>query len=90
MLYVVDIFDQTGARIHRVSGQITAGGSLSDPWANIKDTGVVRQAAQETIDALGNWAQADAPRRPASATSPGEGMKRWRGRAGTWRAALVP
>jgi hypothetical protein len=56
MIYVVDIFDKTGTRIHRVSGQITAGGSLSDPWANIKDTGVVVQAAQETIDALGNWA----------------------------------
>ena len=56
MLYVVDIFDMTGARIHRVSGQITAGGSLSDPWANIKDTDVVTKAAQETIDALGNWA----------------------------------
>jgi hypothetical protein len=56
MLYVVDIFDEQGVRIHRISGQITAGGSLNDPWANIRDTGVVTQAAQETIDALGNWA----------------------------------
>ena len=56
MIYVVDIFDRSGTRIHRISGQINAGGSLSDPWMNIKDTGVVTQAAQETIDALGNWA----------------------------------
>ncbi len=56
MIYVVDIFDQSGARIHRISGQINASGSLSDPWSNIKNTGVVVQAAQETVDALGNWA----------------------------------
>ena len=56
MIYVVDIFDRSGTRVHRISGQINAGSSLSDPWANIKDTGVVTQAAQEAIDALGNWA----------------------------------
>ena len=56
MIYVVDVFDGSGTRIHRISGQITAGGSLSDPWTNIKDTGVVIKAADEAIDALGNWA----------------------------------
>ncbi len=56
MIYVVDIFDKSGARIHRISGQITAGGSLSDPWMNIKDTGVVTKAANEAVDALSNWA----------------------------------
>ena len=56
MIYVVDVFDSTGARVHRISGQIDAGGSLNDPWANIKDTGVVTKAAQEAVDALGNWA----------------------------------
>ncbi len=55
MLYVVDIFDRAGVRVHRISGQINAGGSLNDPWSNIKDTGAVTQAAQETVDALGNW-----------------------------------
>ena len=56
MIYVVDIFDKSGTRVHRISGQITAGGSLADPWMNIKDTGVVTRAAQEAVDALGNWA----------------------------------
>lgn len=56
MLYVLDIFDRTNARVHRISGQIETSGSLSDPWANIKNTGVVDQAAQESVDALGNWA----------------------------------
>jgi hypothetical protein len=56
MIYVLDVFDSSGQRVHRVSGQVNAGGSLSDPWANIKDTGVVNQAAQEAVDALGNWA----------------------------------
>ena len=55
MIYVVDVFDSAGTRVHRISGQIDAGGSLNDPWANIKDTGVVTKAAQEAIDALGNW-----------------------------------
>ena len=56
MLYVADVFDRAGVRVHRISGQINAGGSLNDPWSNIKDTGAVSQAAQETVDALGNWA----------------------------------
>lgn len=56
MIYVLDVFDSSGRRVHRISGQISAGGSLSDPWANIKGTGVVSQAAKEAVDALGNWA----------------------------------
>ena len=56
MIYVVDVFDSSGTRLQRISGQINAGGSLSDPWMNIKGAGVVTKAAQEAVDALGNWA----------------------------------
>ncbi len=34
VLYVVDIFDRTGTRIHRISGQIKAGGSQSRPMVD--------------------------------------------------------
>ena len=56
VLYVLDIFDRNGQRVHRVSGQIVAGGSTADPWATVHGTGVVVDAAQDAIDALGNWA----------------------------------
>jgi hypothetical protein len=55
MIYVADVFDATGGRVHRISGQIKTGGSTADPWAPIKATGILAQAAQETIDALGDW-----------------------------------
>ncbi len=55
MIYVADVFDNAGQRLHRISGQIKTGGSTIDPWAPIRDTGVLAQAAQETTDALGNW-----------------------------------
>ncbi len=56
VLYVVDVFDKSGMRIHRISGQIKAGGSKNDPWSTIHGSGVAEDAAQEAIDALGNWA----------------------------------
>ncbi len=55
MVYVWDVFDAGGTRVHRISGQVTAPGSASDPWAGVTE-GLLRQAASETIDALGNWA----------------------------------
>lgn len=55
IIYVADVFDSTGERVRRISGQIKTGGSTADPWAPIKSTGVVGQAAQETVDALGDW-----------------------------------
>ena len=58
VLYVVDVFDDSGTRLHRISGQINAGGTLSDTWGGLNGTDVVVKAAQEVIDALGNWAHA--------------------------------
>ena len=56
VLYVLDIFDRSDRRVHRVSGQINAGGGTNDPWSSIHGTSVVVNAAQDAIDALGNWA----------------------------------
>jgi hypothetical protein len=54
LVYVWDVFDSSGARIHRVSGQVRGPGSSADPWAAMSES-IVRIAASETIDALGNW-----------------------------------
>lgn len=56
VIYVLDIFDRSGARVHRISGQLPAGGSTADPWATVHGTDVVVNAAQDAIDSLGNWA----------------------------------
>ena len=56
VLYVVDVFDNSGTRLHRISGQIDAGGTQSDVWATLNGPSVVVKAAQEVIDGLGNWA----------------------------------
>lgn len=64
IIYVLDVFDRTGARVHRISGQLTADGSSADPWAAIKETGRVEEAAQEVIDQLGNWVGAGRPALP--------------------------
>jgi hypothetical protein len=54
LVYVWDVTDTTGKRLHRVSGQEPAGGSPSDPWGGI-DTEAVNNAASRTIDDLASW-----------------------------------
>ncbi len=55
VLYVLDVSDLGGTVIRRISGEVKAGGSLSDPWSTIADTGAAITAAQDAMDALGNW-----------------------------------
>jgi hypothetical protein len=55
LVYVWDVFDQKGVRLHRISGQERGGGSESDPWAGISK-GTVESAARDTIDDLVAWA----------------------------------
>ncbi len=55
IVYVLDIFDAAGTRVHRVSGQIQAKGTLTDPWMNVKESGAVALAARQAIDEMGNW-----------------------------------
>jgi hypothetical protein len=55
LIYVWDVSDMTGRRLHRVTGQEPSGGSSADPWSGISSE-TVRVAAQRTIDDLIAWA----------------------------------
>ena len=54
LVYTWDVYDTGGTPLHRISGQQTASGSISDPWAGI-GTAQIDDAARETIDALADW-----------------------------------
>lgn len=54
LVYVWDVSDPSGKRLHRVSGQEPASGSSSDPWSGITDD-AVNTAASRTIDDLVAW-----------------------------------
>jgi len=54
LVYTWDVRDTAGRPLHRISGQQTAGGSASDPWAGIGG-GQIDDAARETIDKLADW-----------------------------------
>jgi hypothetical protein len=57
LVYVFDILDSRGVRIHRVSGQERGGGAPSDPWGGIT-AGTAATAARHAIDDLAVWANA--------------------------------
>jgi hypothetical protein len=57
LVYVWDIFDADGSRIHRISGQEPARGGGVDPWTAVT-VQLIDDAARETIDALADWARA--------------------------------
>lgn len=55
LVYVWDIFDTTGRRVHRISGQETStSGSASDPWAGV-DKSMVANVARRTISSIVAW-----------------------------------
>ena len=54
LVYVWDVTDATGQRLHRVSGQEPGGGSPTDPWSGINEDAVTT-AASRTIDDLVSW-----------------------------------
>jgi hypothetical protein len=57
LVYVFDIFDNHGVRIHRLSGQERGGAATSDPWGGITNT-TVAAAARHAIDDLAAWVNA--------------------------------
>jgi hypothetical protein len=57
LVYVFDVVDSRGVRIHRISGQELGSGTQSDPWAGIKD-GTIKVAAEHAIDDLAAWVNA--------------------------------
>lgn len=54
LVFVWDVTDTSGRRVHRVSGQESGGGSSNDPWSGV-DTEAVETAARRTIDNLVAW-----------------------------------
>ncbi len=55
LVYVWDVFDRKGTRLHRISGQEHGSGTTVDPWSGIS-AGTVSSAARDTIDDLVAWA----------------------------------
>jgi hypothetical protein len=54
LVYVFDVLDTHGVRIHRISGQVLGSGTQGDPWAGIRNA-TVEAAAQRAIDDLAAW-----------------------------------
>lgn len=54
LVYVWDVLDLNGNRVHRISGQERAGSSSGDPWASI-DESVIARVAKITMADLRSW-----------------------------------
>ncbi|NTE86942.1 hypothetical protein [Agrobacterium rubi] len=57
IVYVWDILDANGARLHRLQGQETVPARGSDPWAGVTDTAMQKIAAKTLTD-YQSWKQA--------------------------------
>lgn len=55
LIYVVDIFNRSGIRVHRFSGQEAIGASSGDPWAGV-DRAAISNLAERTVRSLLSWA----------------------------------
>jgi hypothetical protein len=56
LVYVWDVFDASGNRVHRFSGEEPTHSGSVDPWTAVK-LETIDDAARETIDALADWAR---------------------------------
>lgn len=54
LVYVWDILDLQGNRVHRISGQERGRGSSGDPWASI-DSDMIERVARITMSDLRSW-----------------------------------
>jgi hypothetical protein len=54
LVFVWDIADRTGRRVHRVSGQESSTKGAPDPWAAV-DNETLRTVALRTVDAIAAW-----------------------------------
>lgn len=54
LVYVWDILDTNGVRLHRITGQEAGRPAASDPWSGIQAP-TVTVAARRTLDALSEW-----------------------------------
>lgn len=54
LVYVFDVLDPAGNRVHRVSGQEISPGTAPDPWVGVSE-GTLEIAAQRVIDSIYAW-----------------------------------
>jgi hypothetical protein len=54
LVYVFDVLDPVGTRVHRISGQEISPNTAPDPWLGVS-SGTLRIAAQRIIDSLYAW-----------------------------------
>jgi hypothetical protein len=59
LVYVWDVMDAAGTRVHRVAGQQVAAATQADPWAGVSGINI-DNAARETIDGLADWVRGQA------------------------------
>ena len=57
IIYVWDVLDANGARLHRLQGQETIAARGNDPWAAVTDT-TMQQIAAKTLNDYLAWKQA--------------------------------
>jgi len=56
VVYVWDILDANGVRLHRLQGQETVAAKGSDPWAAVTDR-VMQDIAAKTLNDYSSWKQ---------------------------------
>jgi hypothetical protein len=54
LVYVWDVLDQNGVRVHRISGQERGSGSTGDPWAGMSND-IYSRVADITMSSLRTW-----------------------------------
>ncbi|MDI7860888.1 hypothetical protein MRS76_02870 [Rhizobiaceae bacterium n13] len=59
VVYVWDVLDTNGSRLHRIQGQVNVRGSGREPWTSVPPT-LMQQIGQRTIDEYMQWKQARA------------------------------
>lgn len=69
VVYVWDVFDRSGKRVHRISGQETAPGAGVDPWRGV-DRSTASNVARQTISAIVAWGRSGPANAGAVASAP--------------------
>jgi hypothetical protein len=54
LVYVWDILDRNGTRVHRISGEERGGSTRGDPWSAISEE-MIDRLARSTMSDLRNW-----------------------------------
>jgi hypothetical protein len=57
VVYVWDVLDNSGARLHRIQGQESVPSAAQDPWAAVPAS-VMQQIASKTITEFSSWREA--------------------------------